>query len=69
MELMLSNEFKTISVEECYNVTGGMSAVQAVTATLGVGSLAWAAPIAMVCPLAGAGLLLVGAGLTINSFS
>lgn len=46
-----------------------MSAVQAVTATVGIGSLAWAAPIAVVCPLAGAGLLLVGAGLTINSFS
>ena len=69
MELVLSNELQTISMEECYDVTGGMSAVQAVTATLGIGSLAWAAPIAVVCPLAGAGLLLVGAGLTVNSFS
>ena len=69
MELVLSNELQTISMEECYDVTGGMSTTQAVTATLGVGSLAWVAPIAMVNPLAGAGLLLVGAGLTINSFS
>lgn len=69
MELGLSNGFQTINREECYDVTGGMSAIQAGTATLGIGSLAWAAPIAMVCPVAGVGLLLVGAGLTINSFS
>lgn len=69
MELVLSNELQTISLEECYDVTGGMSAVQAGTATLGIGSLAWAVPVAAVCPVAGAGLLLVGAGLTINSFS
>lgn len=69
MELVLSNELQTISMEECYGVTGGMSTTQAVTATLGIGSLAWVAPIAMLNPVAGVGLLLVGAGLTINSFS
>ena len=69
MELVLSEGLQAISMEECYDVTGGMTVGQAVRATLGVAGICWAAPIAIVCPLAGAGLLLVGAGLTINSFS
>lgn len=69
MELVLSNELHEISMDECYAVVGGMSTVQAVTATIGIGCIAWSVPIAIVNPAIGAGVLLVGAGLTINSFN
>ena len=69
MDLVMPKELQPISMEECYEVTGGMSVGQAVAATAGIGSMAWALPIAIVCPVAGAGMLLVGAGLTINAFS